>query len=93
MCFLCASEHCHFLNGMNKVLCIVHSEFCVHQGSFSMTCFQYPGPDERGLKFQRDMTMEFPRVVSGWMGPFFPVIMVHHPENVRLILKTSGRML
>lgn len=51
---------------------------------------QYPGPDERGLQWQRDMTATFPRTCSGWMGPFFPMIMVSHPETVKVILKTSG---
>ncbi|KAK7087546.1 hypothetical protein V1264_021582 [Littorina saxatilis] len=50
---------------------------------------EYPGPDERGLKFQREMTAMFPRVSSAWMGPFLPMIMVSHPETIRIILKTS----
>ena len=51
---------------------------------------QYPGPDDRGLKFQREMTAMFPRVVSAWMGPFLPMLIVAHPETVRIILKSSG---
>lgn len=31
----------------------------------------------------------FPQWRSVWMTKFFPIISVHHPETVRVILKTS----
>lgn len=50
---------------------------------------EYPGPNDEGLKFQREMTGKFPRVQSVWNGPFFPMVLVSHPDTVRIILKTS----
>ncbi|KAK7506000.1 hypothetical protein BaRGS_00002722 [Batillaria attramentaria] len=49
----------------------------------------YPGPNDEGLKFQREMTGKFPRTQSAWSGPFFPMVFVSHPDTVRIILKTS----
>ncbi|KAK7505999.1 hypothetical protein BaRGS_00002721, partial [Batillaria attramentaria] len=49
----------------------------------------FPGVDDRGLAFQREMTAVFPRVHSVWNGPFFPMLIVSHPDTVRIILKTS----
>ncbi|XP_021372772.1 phylloquinone omega-hydroxylase CYP4F2-like isoform X1 [Mizuhopecten yessoensis] len=50
---------------------------------------EYPGPNEAGLKYQRDMTALYPRVSRGWLGPFIPLIIVNHPETVKAIMKTS----
>ncbi|XP_033747773.1 cytochrome P450 4F22-like isoform X1 [Pecten maximus] len=50
---------------------------------------EYPGPNEAGLKFQRDMTALFPRVSRAWLGPFLPLIIVNHPDTVKAIMKTS----
>lgn len=35
------------------------------------------------------MTGQFPYVSSAWMGPFMPMLLVSHPDTVRIILKTS----
>ncbi|XP_060077843.1 cytochrome P450 4F2-like isoform X3 [Ylistrum balloti] len=50
---------------------------------------EYPGPNEAGLKYQRDMTALFPRISRAWLGPFIPLIIVNHPETVKAIMKTS----
>ncbi|KAL5017474.1 hypothetical protein ScPMuIL_007063 [Solemya velum] len=50
---------------------------------------QYPGPNEAGLKFQRELTGKFPRVARAWLGPFVSFLIVSHPETLKLILKTS----
>ncbi|KAL8562082.1 hypothetical protein ACOMHN_031853 [Nucella lapillus] len=71
-------------------LCYAMRQFPHNKGNFILgNLFEYPGPDERGLKFQRDMTAAFPRVLSVWMGPFFPMLIVNHPETIRTILRTS----
>ncbi|PVD31380.1 hypothetical protein C0Q70_06792 [Pomacea canaliculata] len=49
----------------------------------------YPGPNEKGLQYQREMTAKYPRVGSMWLGPSIPLIWVSHPDTVKLILKTS----
>ncbi|XP_025090186.1 phylloquinone omega-hydroxylase CYP4F2-like [Pomacea canaliculata] len=51
--------------------------------------FDYPGPNEKGLQYQREMTAKYPRASSVWLGPSIPVIFVSHPDTVKLILKTS----
>ena len=52
--------------------------------------FQYPGPNEEGLQWQRDMVERYPYCALGWMGPIYPMVLVNHPETVKTILKTSG---
>ncbi|KAJ8312284.1 hypothetical protein KUTeg_009657 [Tegillarca granosa] len=49
----------------------------------------YPGPNEEGLTFQRESTGLFPKLIPVWFGPFLPMILVHHPETVKVILKSS----
>ncbi|XP_076453382.1 ultra-long-chain fatty acid omega-hydroxylase-like [Babylonia areolata] len=73
-----------------RKLCYAFRQFPHKKGNFIWgNLFEYPGPDDRGLKFQRDMTTEFPRVLTAWMGPSFPMLIVNHPETVRIILRTS----
>ncbi|KAI8775217.1 poly [ADP-ribose] polymerase 3 [Biomphalaria glabrata] len=50
--------------------------------------FEYPGPDERGLAFQRDMTGRHPRCSVVWMLQT-PMLIVSHPDTVKVILKSS----
>ncbi|XP_069136543.1 ultra-long-chain fatty acid omega-hydroxylase-like isoform X1 [Argopecten irradians] len=50
---------------------------------------EYPGPNEAGLKYQREMTGLYPRISRAWLGPILPLIIVNHPETVKAILKTS----
>ncbi|KAK3599085.1 hypothetical protein CHS0354_024413 [Potamilus streckersoni] len=50
---------------------------------------QYPGPNEAGLAFQRKQTEKYPKIVRGWLGPFIALITVHHPDTVKIILRSS----
>lgn len=54
---------------------------------------QYPGPNEAGLKFQRDQVLNYPRAQGVWIGNWIrPSVLVHHFETVKVILKSSGRL-
>ena len=53
-------------------------------------CVQYPGPNEAGLAFDREMTGKYPLVLSAWRGPMFPLIVCVHPQTVKPILATGG---
>ncbi|CAL1543468.1 unnamed protein product [Lymnaea stagnalis] len=48
----------------------------------------YPGPDERGLAYQRERTGKYPRSSLAWML-HNPMVIVSHPDTVKGILKTS----
>ncbi|CAG5124677.1 unnamed protein product, partial [Candidula unifasciata] len=49
---------------------------------------EYPGPNERGLAMQREVTQSFPRCfLTWWMQT--PMIVVTHPDTVKVILKSS----
>ncbi|XP_067650787.1 cytochrome P450 4F4-like [Haliotis asinina] len=50
---------------------------------------RFPGPNEEGLKFQRQMTTNFPYCSLAWLGPFLSMLVVNHPDTVKTILKTS----
>ncbi|XP_005102455.1 cytochrome P450 4F22 [Aplysia californica] len=50
--------------------------------------FQYPGPNDKGLAFQRDITRRYPRMFLTWLMQF-PLIVVSHPDTVKVILKSS----
>ncbi|BFZ18234.1 hypothetical protein BsWGS_21273 [Bradybaena similaris] len=49
---------------------------------------EYPGPDERGLAMQREMTKKFPMCFLTWMMQT-PMIVVNHPDTVKVILKST----
>ncbi|KAH9504233.1 hypothetical protein Btru_064424 [Bulinus truncatus] len=48
----------------------------------------YPGPNEKGLAYQRDRTGKYPRCSLVWMLQT-PMIIVNHPDTVKIILKSS----
>ncbi|XP_041348004.1 cytochrome P450 4F22-like [Gigantopelta aegis] len=48
----------------------------------------YPGPNDAGLKFQREMVAVYPYISLYWLG-YVPLVMVSHPSTVKAILKTS----
>ncbi|XP_033745790.1 cytochrome P450 4F6-like [Pecten maximus] len=49
----------------------------------------YPGPNEKGLAFQRLRTRQFPLFHRIWISFFRCVLICHHPKSVKVILKTS----
>ena len=57
----------------------------------SFTSWQFPGPGEVGLRWMHEGNRDFmPRGPSKiWMG-FVPAVNVMHPENAKIILKTTG---
>ncbi|GFO26169.1 cytochrome p450 [Plakobranchus ocellatus] len=50
--------------------------------------FEYPGPNDEGMAFQREMTGKFPQVNLVWMMNI-PMLIVNHPNTVSVILKSS----
>ena len=52
---------------------------------------QYPGPNEAGLKFLRDTAAQYPRVFGFFLTFLRPTVEVHHPDTMKIILKTSGQ--
>ncbi|XP_059148816.1 cytochrome P450 4A25-like [Physella acuta] len=48
----------------------------------------YPGPDEKGLAYQRMQTGKYPRTNLAWML-HTPMVMVTHPDTVKVVLKSS----
>ncbi|XP_076451559.1 ultra-long-chain fatty acid omega-hydroxylase-like isoform X2 [Babylonia areolata] len=62
------------------------------------TLHKFPGPNEDGIKYDIQNMEKFPHFVCVWAGPFVPVIILYHPDLIRLVLKSSapkprGRML
>ncbi|KAK3749712.1 hypothetical protein RRG08_056501 [Elysia crispata] len=49
---------------------------------------EYPGPNDEGLAFQREMTEQFPVASLVWMM-HIPMLVVSHPKTVSVILKSS----
>ncbi|XP_076087488.1 cytochrome P450 4F6-like isoform X1 [Mytilus galloprovincialis] len=49
----------------------------------------YPGPNEEGLKFQMERVSRFPKLHCLWISFIRPIIVMHHPDTMRAILKTS----
>ncbi|CAH1800682.1 unnamed protein product [Owenia fusiformis] len=49
----------------------------------------YPGPNERGLAFQRAQLRITPVTRFGWIGAFHPVLALVHPSSIKTILRTS----
>ncbi|PVD31382.1 hypothetical protein C0Q70_06794 [Pomacea canaliculata] len=43
--------------------------------------FDYPGPNEKGLQYQREMTAKYPRASSVWLGPSIPDNIGVHAEK------------
>ncbi|XP_050413253.1 cytochrome P450 4F4 [Patella vulgata] len=54
------------------------------------TVHLYPGPNEAGLQYDRDLPKRFPKFNRIWLGPFIPLIILYHPDTVRSILKISA---
>ncbi|XP_060083496.1 cytochrome P450 4A25-like [Ylistrum balloti] len=50
---------------------------------------KFPSDTEGRLQLHRGLMMKNPRVCRMWLGPFVPNIFVHHPDSVKLILKSS----
>ncbi|XP_022341984.2 cytochrome P450 4F6-like [Crassostrea virginica] len=48
----------------------------------------YPGPNDEGLKFQMDRCDKYPKFHLLWVS-FRPVLIVHHPETVKVLLKST----
>ncbi|GFS12211.1 cytochrome P450 [Elysia marginata] len=53
---------------------------------------EYPGPNDEGLAFQREMTERYPIAGLLWMM-FIPMLIVSHPKTVSIILKSSDVIL
>lgn len=49
----------------------------------------YPGPNEAGLKFQMERCSKYPKLHRIWIGFVRPIVVVHHPDTMKVILKTS----
>ncbi|XP_069101418.1 ultra-long-chain fatty acid omega-hydroxylase-like [Argopecten irradians] len=49
----------------------------------------YPGPNEKGLAFQRERIQEFPLFHRIWVSYFRCVLICHHPKSVKFLLKSS----
>ncbi|XP_048743248.2 ultra-long-chain fatty acid omega-hydroxylase-like isoform X2 [Ostrea edulis] len=47
----------------------------------------YPGPNEKGLKFQMERCDKYPMFHLLWIS-FRPVLIVHHPDTVKVLLKS-----
>ncbi|XP_067658778.1 ultra-long-chain fatty acid omega-hydroxylase-like [Haliotis asinina] len=57
---------------------------------FLGTLHKFPGPNEDGIKYDFKMMQDVaPKIVRAWLGPFLPMIMLHHPDTVKLLLKSS----
>ncbi|XP_070206876.1 ultra-long-chain fatty acid omega-hydroxylase-like isoform X2 [Littorina saxatilis] len=51
---------------------------------------KFPGPNEAGIKYDTDMMVKRPRFSRVWAGPFVPVLLLYHPDLVRILLKSSA---
>ena len=52
---------------------------------------QFPGPNEKGIQYDTEAMEKYPRFERVWASPFVPVLMLYHPDLVRLLLKSSGQ--
>ncbi|KAL5015475.1 hypothetical protein ScPMuIL_009745 [Solemya velum] len=50
---------------------------------------KFPTDCESRLKFQYKKVCRYPRFYRTWIGPIVPNILVHHPDTVKILLKTS----
>ncbi|KAK3104941.1 hypothetical protein FSP39_013651 [Pinctada imbricata] len=50
--------------------------------------YQYPGPNEAGLKFQMERCDKYPLFHRLWIS-FRPILIFHHPETVKVILRST----
>ncbi|XP_071109030.1 ultra-long-chain fatty acid omega-hydroxylase-like [Haliotis cracherodii] len=54
------------------------------------TLHKFPGPNEAGIEYDFKIMQDVaPKIVRVWAGPFLPVIILHHPDTVRHLLKSS----
>ncbi|XP_046579972.1 ultra-long-chain fatty acid omega-hydroxylase-like [Haliotis rubra] len=57
---------------------------------FLGTLHKFPGPNEEGIKYDFKMMQDVaPKIVRVWLGPFLAMIMLHHPDTVKHLLKSS----
>jgi len=54
-----------------------------------ITC-KFPGPNEEGLRFGRQMLLTYPHCVKTWFGPLAPVVLMRHSDSMKDVLKSSG---
>ncbi|XP_076444840.1 cytochrome P450 4F12-like [Babylonia areolata] len=45
---------------------------------------------EASLRYFAELTRQFPKFYRFWFGPLRPTIMLHHPDTLRVLLKTAG---
>ncbi|KAK3803508.1 hypothetical protein RRG08_056505 [Elysia crispata] len=51
--------------------------------------FDYPGLNDEGLAYQRDLVAKFPMLSVMWMVNM-PILLVHHPSTLNIVLKSSN---
>ncbi|XP_053375081.1 ultra-long-chain fatty acid omega-hydroxylase-like [Mercenaria mercenaria] len=51
---------------------------------------QMPGLNEEALKWMHDNCTERPKISSGWLGPFIPMVNIVHADTIKDILKSSA---
>ncbi|XP_052759886.1 ultra-long-chain fatty acid omega-hydroxylase-like isoform X1 [Mya arenaria] len=53
---------------------------------------KHPGPSEKGIAFQQSFTRPFPVLHVLWFGWIRPIIIVHHSDSIRPVLKASAHI-
>lgn len=53
---------------------------------------KHPGPSEAGIKYQVSFTDTFPKLHAVWFGKIRCIIVVHHPDPLRTLLRTSAHV-
>ncbi|KAL4221126.1 hypothetical protein ACF0H5_019385 [Mactra antiquata] len=51
---------------------------------------EFPGESEAGINYNVDLTKHYPRFCTFWVSGFMCVLIFHHPETVKLLLKSSA---
>jgi len=57
-----------------------------------MLSFQYPGPNEAGLKYYRDHTQLYPLTEKAWLGPLLPLVAIRHYTVMKALFQSSGNI-
>ncbi|KAH3822563.1 cytochrome P450 4F12-like [Dreissena polymorpha] len=53
---------------------------------------KHPGPGEDGIQFMFSYTRPFPRLHALWFGRLRCILIVHHPDTVKIILRASAHI-
>ena len=69
---------------------IVTNSITTTIAKFTLFPFQFPGFNDAGLAYIRELNHSFPRFSAHWDTVFNAVLTLKHPEFIKLVLKRSG---